>query len=115
MWGGTINSDIKKKWVSALRSGKFKQGRHSLHRKGKYCAMGVLCKIAMEEGVIDEVPSAPYLPLKVYNWAGLGDLSVKADVLNIGTDKVEFHVVDLNDELKLPFWQIANIIEAYIE
>lgn len=33
------------RWVRALRSGKFKQGRMYLEADGKYCCLGVLCKI----------------------------------------------------------------------
>jgi len=41
-----INRIVKKKWLTALRSGKFKQGRHSLRNSGKeYCCLGVLCEI----------------------------------------------------------------------
>jgi hypothetical protein len=36
---------IKKKWVAALRSGEYKQGRRYLKRDGKYCCLGVLCEI----------------------------------------------------------------------
>lgn len=33
------------KWVEALRSGEYKQGRGVLCKDNKYCCLGVLCKI----------------------------------------------------------------------
>ena len=40
-----MNQEIKKQWITALRSGKFEQGRGHLHSNGKYCCLGVLSKI----------------------------------------------------------------------
>lgn len=47
-----MNSDIKRRWIEALRSGQYKQGRAALRRPpyGKdtqdtYCCLGVLCDI----------------------------------------------------------------------
>lgn len=42
-----MNPEIKTKWVEALRSGKYKQGKKSLRsREGdKYCCLGVLCDL----------------------------------------------------------------------
>lgn len=39
---------FKAKWVAALRSGKFKQGKGSLHNthKNTYCCLGVAARIA---------------------------------------------------------------------
>lgn len=35
----------KKKWVVALLSGEYEQGRSWLELNGRYCCLGVLCKI----------------------------------------------------------------------
>lgn len=37
-----MNKAIKKEWIEALRSGKYKQGQGSLYRDGAYCCLGVL-------------------------------------------------------------------------
>lgn len=37
---------FKEKWIAALRSGKFKQGMGWLEDDGKYCCLGVACRIA---------------------------------------------------------------------
>lgn len=41
-----MNPEWKKKWVEALRSGKYKQGKEALCFGDKYCCLGVLCEIA---------------------------------------------------------------------
>lgn len=33
---------IRRKWLNALRSGKYKQGKGALEKDGKYCCLGVL-------------------------------------------------------------------------
>jgi len=41
-----MNPEIKTKWLDALRSGKYKQGRGRLRDlDDKYCCLGVLCDI----------------------------------------------------------------------
>lgn len=49
-----MKQNIMKKWVKALRSGKYKQGTGTLkqyNRKGqvKYCCLGVLCELYNQE------------------------------------------------------------------
>lgn len=43
-----MKADLKKKWVEALRSGKYIQGRVYLAKNGKHCCLGVLCEVAGE-------------------------------------------------------------------
>lgn len=45
-----MNQEIKKKWLEALRSGKYKQGAGYLRRRDEsYCCLGVLCDIVEPE------------------------------------------------------------------
>lgn len=43
-----MNKDLAKKWVDALRGGKYQQGRHQLRKpeQNEYCCLGVLCDIS---------------------------------------------------------------------
>ena len=41
-----MDKELKAKWVKALRSGKYEQGRTHLHRDGHYCCLGVLLDVA---------------------------------------------------------------------
>ncbi len=54
------------KWVEALRSGKYQQGRQYLNKDGKFCCLGVLCEI---EGLRAEVSP---LGGPVYYYIGTG-------------------------------------------
>jgi hypothetical protein len=44
-------NDNAKKWVAALRSGKYKQGRKFLRYKDEYCCLGVACELAITDGL----------------------------------------------------------------
>lgn len=49
-----MKKKIAEKWVKALRSGKYKQGRHALKYKTKagvtrHCCLGVLCELYQKE------------------------------------------------------------------
>lgn len=41
-----MNPELKEKWVAALRSGIYEQGRGYLSRENKFCCLGVLCDVA---------------------------------------------------------------------
>lgn len=84
-----MNEAVKVKWVSALRYGSYEQTGGALHKQdGGFCCLGVLCDIAVKDGVIPEPevnPEGNYryggeegyfgsslvLPRKVREWAGL--------------------------------------------
>lgn len=77
------------KWVEALRSGKYEQGKNALCRDDKYCCLGVACEVALQNGVVITKStrnitahnqtfvetlfnsSWAYLPPEVQNWLGL--------------------------------------------
>lgn len=46
-----MNEEIRTKWVAALRSGQYKQGRLALRSQSNcFCCLGVLCDIVQPEG-----------------------------------------------------------------
>lgn len=111
-----MDAKVKKAWVKALRSGKYKQGKNFLaqrkpHEKTRYCCLGVLCDITPDAkrvgiskgGVIsfkmpgDEYPEEAYLPRTLDNRVGLE------------FDDVEY-LVQMNDAGK-SFEEIADYIE----
>ena len=83
-----MDPGVKAQWVTALRSGEYKQGRGTLHSiepdgsgmPDTYCCLGVLCELAVKAGVIP--PSVPQgsrsaydgmtgiLSASVQSWAG---------------------------------------------
>lgn len=70
-----MNSRIKKLWLRALRSRKYKQGKGQLklgRKDPRHCCLGVLCEIAKAEGVIRTYDGGRGgLPEKVREWADL--------------------------------------------
>lgn len=89
------NKEVINKWVEALRSGDYTQVEGKLAKEREdgtkgFCCLGVLCEVAVKEGVI-EAPAkatdgfgdetnwfqydgeADELPTSVMDWAGLSD------------------------------------------
>jgi hypothetical protein len=117
---------VMKKWVAALRSGKYKRGsgwlRKRLNGQDRFCCLGVLCDIskkvtwvdnnfqnntylASAERYTDE--DAQILPYAVKEWAGMGSDSGWWDD---GSPNVRGLDV-INDSGKYSFAKIADIIE----
>ena len=116
---------VKKMWVDALRSGKYRQGHDVLRNaSGECCALGVLCELAVEVGVItrtdeDGGPSkygecglTAMPPLSVMEWADLPQ-SNPVVFLYPDTDEVAY-LSDLNDKHEFPFTTIADYIEEQL-
>ena len=131
-----MKPEIKDKWLAALRSGEYLQGAHRLKRtdadgQTAYCCLGVLCDLAVKEGVIpepvnidlindnpvwsygitgegdDRDSSWTTLPDSVQEWAGLheNDPVVGPSRLCIST---------YNDRHGLDFEDIADLIDRYL-
>lgn len=43
-----LTQELKERWVAALRSGEYKQGKSRLCRRKRYCCLGVLAEIQGE-------------------------------------------------------------------
>jgi hypothetical protein len=108
-----MNPELKQKWVAALRSGDYPQGKQNLQKKGKFCCLGVLCEIDPEVtyDLVDESYVFPdgqrmidILPFKYANDVGLGDKFKEYDS----------RLMEMNDEYGKSFEQIANHIERNI-
>lgn len=72
-----MNPEIKKRWVEALRSGRFKKGTGKLHwyredTPDEFCCLGVLCEIAIEDGVVKRNLKELYNGYRFYSYTGLG-------------------------------------------
>lgn len=128
-----MDQTVKAKWVAALRSGEYEQGRGRLKTGNAFCCLGVLCDLYAKEhtdgqwvdnslmgGSFAFKTEGSYLnaygpPDDVQEWAGLpgGDLRVKVagvarsagvDELNDGVGGIEPH----------SFAQIADAIEEQL-
>lgn len=120
-----MNALVKHKWIHALRSGEYKQGRKILkcERNGglEYCCLGVLSDLhAKETGngawypdhkpfetqfayFAEGTDGACTPPDAVVRWAGLDS--------NTSNDSTIGNLVRLNDDSRSSFSEIADWIE----
>lgn len=119
-----MKKNIAMKWVKALRSGKYKQGRDRLRTENnKFCCLGVLCNLhaqahpgfaARQRKVASYDGSHATVGPNVRGWAGLatsdGDFNrneVEGLPRNWSTDSL----IELNDVKLWNFERIATFIE----
>lgn len=121
-----MDQKVKAKWVAALRSGEYVQGRGKLHTRDaggdKFCCLGVLCELAVKAGEIESPwvsntifrygvdGEESYLPTEVMNWAGLDNARPTAGNLRTG----DWAHLDTANDGGTPFETIANLIEQYL-
>lgn len=126
-----MNATIKAKWLEALRSGKYVQGKGNLFNKedNTYCCLGVLCKVMnvpafdtdnphtkfVNFGGPDDFSSAG-LPRSVQEEAGIfgpyGDFTyIDAEQ---GGAAISESLAHVNDTSGLGFPEIADLIEEYL-
>jgi hypothetical protein len=118
-----MNKAIAMKWVKALRSGKYKQGKEQLRTvEGEYCCLGVLCDITKEQtrGKWDEMGrfsrltqgDGVVLPYFVREVTGMqsDDGRLPGEVAN---KLKNYDLAALNDGGGYGFKRIANLIEKY--
>ena len=103
---------LKKKWVEALRSGEFRQGKGKLRITDRYCCLGVLLEI---DG------SVAYSKKHGWHFRGSGErvaewnsyfTSEYRRALNI-TLSTERILARMNDD-GTPFDEIANYLETHM-
>ena len=131
--GGDIKmNENAKKWIIALRSGEYKQGRLALHPTYvTFCCLGVGCDIYIRDvgGCWDESYGFQYgfkygfhaydgysngiddvLPVEVQNWLGLA--STDGAFISHVDDSDFVTLAELNDSGEYNFDRIADIIES---
>lgn len=114
-----MNSEVKKVWVDALRSGNYKQTQGTLSSQGEFCCLGVLCDLYIKEHECkveeyteektgrrclkyDNEPGV--LPEKVMHWAGLKQ----------NNPVVQGQCLALLNDLGRTFPEIADMIEEQL-
>ena len=107
----TINTDLAKKWVAALRSGNYVQGQNRLRNsEGKYCCLGVLCEVAG----ITRIDSGSYkFPRSNYMWHAAAEDSWWNK--QFGTALNQNRLWQLNDTDEKSFAEIADYIEQELD
>jgi hypothetical protein len=118
-----MDPQIRASWVTALRSGKYRQTIGCLRDDYGCDGLGVLCELAVQNGVIP--PGVPgsgawkygrtgedwTLPPEVQDWAGLpaADPLVLTDP---GDGRRPIGLSGLTDDYEWTFAQIADAIEG---
>lgn len=107
-----MNQEIKTRWIEALRSGNYQQGKDGLFHCGKFCCLGVLTDLYIKEhGLQWNQDSADLwsfeeeggvLPRSVQQWSGIDfpNPTILGD-----------RATDHNDNYHLSFNEIAALIE----
>lgn len=134
-----MKEDIKDIWVKALRSGEYKQTRNYLRQGDSFCCLGVLCDLAIKNGVDVTVNEGSHsrfyyydgshegIPDSVVEWSGFSPrpsgianegqmLAPDGEYISFISrgsviDKQEVCLSVLNDNYDLNFDQIADVIE----
>jgi hypothetical protein len=125
-----MKQDIADKWVKALRSGEYTQGKGALLVKNNdglsFCCLGVLCELYRQENQNSRWSQrvhgssffedhrtgenvAAVLPSSVMEWAG-----IRASTGAFTTPVSLFSLSGLNDKGS-SFFEIAKIIEENVE
>jgi len=128
-----MNTEVKQKWIDALRSGKYDQGSEKLRSVQGYCCLGVLCDLYSQEqdaewefrGITETnlqpqdywyfEDQSEFLPDSVKEWAGLpvGNPAVRVDVTEADDENDWFYtdeIANLNDS-GYTFNELSNLIE----
>ena len=115
-WTKRQQAAHRKKWVKALRSGKYKQAEAVLRDDVGFCCLGVACDISqIGEWCNDGYKAGDdrdysFLPIDVRDWLGLNSCSgAYFDSRGKSTSLIDKN--DGNGKRRLSFKQIANIIE----
>lgn len=127
-----MKKEVAKKWVKALRSGKYKQGEGCLKQtdipknKTYHCCLGVLCELYNEQmtkskkkklnDVVDKHGLHSFdkdievLPDSVVQWSGLdGKTGHFRNIINY--DDYDYASLAAMNDLGCSFKKIANTIE----
>lgn len=120
-----MNRDLRNRWVEALRSGTYKQGKHRLKRVGQfpldrnYCCLGVLCEVAGLE--FEEDPYESLFNSKRSEYFFLKEEAGEARCSSFLPDAFRKEIgigyldqeklVRMNDEENCSFEDIANWVE----
>lgn len=120
-----MNPEIKALWVKRLRElPNHRQGKKALRTNNKMCCLGVLCELAVAEGVVTRNKKntnntfsygggrTETLPYEVIRWAGLTEQGV---VLSANDPKIRgVNLSYWNDHEDKNFDEIADLIEEYL-
>lgn len=105
-----MNNELKDKWVKALRSGEYKQGRTYLQQGNRFCCLGVLCKVLDLPNFVSDYGNN----IMTFDFGNeYSRVSIPfgfREAIGLSTIK-EANLTNMNDELGKNFSQITDYIE----
>lgn len=106
-----LDKEFKDKWLTALRSGEYKQGQGCLYDSENdcYCCLGVAVAL-VSDGVAHDKGNWGYVDSTTEEWQQSGILDDYPQILQ-GWNKVTSILMDMNDEEGKSFLEIADYIE----
>lgn len=114
-----MKKEIADKWVAALRSGEYVQGKDHLSINDAYCCLGVLCELAIKDGIrinkemlngvmsYNNFVNVP--PYQVREWAEINYIN------NSSFPESFDRLTTMNDVENKTFAEIADYIEQNYE
>lgn len=128
-----MDKRVKALWIDALEGGEYQQATGVLKNTDEdgsadYCCLGVLCDLAIKDGVDVKVKNlgdcsvfdgeGMFLPSSVVEWAGLprsdhaGELKLPISYIGLyDRQRIAENLTHLNDGAKYSFNQIADVIK----
>ena len=104
-----MKEEIKDRWVEALRSGEYKQGKKALKMDGNFCCLGVLCDLHAKEVGGDWEDLQNRRAQRYFGCIGLPPYEVQYWAETKHSSGKE--IANLNDVQNYTFEQIADWIE----
>lgn len=113
-----MDKEVKVKWLEALRSGEYKQGKLALHDIGDntYCCLGVLCETLY---IPSDVKGIYYFhesedPTEVEHdgkyYESQDHESIPGQFMGVSQQNIN-HLIEMNDDGNYSFKTIADWIE----
>lgn len=128
-----MNTEVKEKWIKALRSGEYKQAQGKLRDNNNgFCCLGVLCDVYAKENpqagwkqpdvardyevfFFDEKSFnmfSGFPDSRVMDWAGLPNVDPLTNEARTDFEtRMNAKITDLNDKMNYDFNRIADVIE----
>lgn len=116
-----ITREIKRRWLVALRSGRYQQGRHALRQRTpegglEYCCVGVLCNVISPDAWTQPRHDGTK---QVFDWQSKGVVAnavQSAGLTHVGLrDNVFRKLAGMNDDEGFSFETIADWIERHVD
>lgn len=107
-----MDAELKRKWVEALRSGKYQQGKSALRCEDQFCCLGVLCDIS-GAGQWNETHHGIYEYVVRGNSSRMGPPEPWQNSIGLRLEE-SGELWRMNDIRDKSFAEIADYIEQYL-